>query len=362
MSASKQIDPLQQSELQISEEDVRFHLMHLVNNPMEACNRFNSICWLREIFSFSAWENQVHDNNNNSPPLPEVILKLMLLACEQLSDWPLEIYLRKKIQKSLNRPDNSNADEILHISNNDALICAYVKNGQIDLGHEEALKCVLTWPHNERLSLLYHFVNEKHYEHPYHPSDLTSNELSLTPLKLEHLEAFAWQYSEPSVAELCNLPMFDSDSQWQNWLNDNTEEQDQYLYAVIHHNWGFIGSVAIRIRQGIGFFYYWLGKDFQRKSFGPLASKILFHISEKYHGMSCCYAKVYPYNFASIKALGKLGFHQLPYSMPLGEENELLFYLGPNKSKQKQFAEAQNVFIPDDASQSLIPWSFDGLL
>ncbi|MDX3774874.1 GNAT family protein [Chromatiaceae bacterium AAb-1] len=163
---------------------------------------------------------------------------------------------------------------------------------------------------------------------PYPLAELTNGPVSLTPVHFHHVADFGWQYADSSIAELCSLPGFPSAQHWMHWLYCCQQEKERSLFAVIHQAYGFIGSVSLQVFNGLGFFYYWLGTDFQGMGLGPTAVEILMRIGRCYLGMESCYAKVFDYNIASNKAIAKLGFERLPFKALPPSEAEVFYYLG----------------------------------
>ncbi|MFO6419193.1 GNAT family N-acetyltransferase [Hylemonella sp. W303a] len=151
------------------------------------------------------------------------------------------------------------------------------------------------------------------------------DELNLEPLAHHHAEDFAWQYHDPQIAERCCLPHFQSADQWHAWLRDCYAWGDQWLGAVVHRDWGFIGSVSLIRHCDLGFFYYWLGPYFQGRGYGVRAVALLLRWAAARHGLSACYAKVYADNIASRRALGKLGFDDIQVAVA-GSAREEMFY------------------------------------
>lgn len=150
--------------------------------------------------------------------------------------------------------------------------------------------------------------------------------LRLEPLGHHHMEDFAWQYHDPSIARLCCLPAFDTDARWHAWLDECWNFGDQRLYAVIDPDWGFVGSVSLIQHGALGFFYYWIGPDFQRCGRGPAAVRSLLRHAESRRGMRSCYAKVFVDNLPSRRAMEKLGFVPTA-AVPASPWREEMFYL-----------------------------------
>lgn len=163
---------------------------------------------------------------------------------------------------------------------------------------------------------------------PFPAEILARGALSLTPLQFYHVADFCWQYGDTEIAKLCNLPVFSSGQHWMAWLHLCQQEKERHLFAVMHQDYGFIGSVSLQVFDGIGFFYYWLGKDFQGQGFGPIAVELLMAAGRDYLGMHSCYAKVFDYNLASNRAITKLGFERLSLKALPPSEAEIFYYMG----------------------------------
>lgn len=174
---------------------------------------------------------------------------------------------------------------------------------------------------------------------PYQLSDLQNGPVSLTPLNFNHVADFGWQYGDASIAKLCNLPKFPSAQHWVHWLHLCQQEKERRLFAVMHEEFGFIGSVSLQVFNGIGFFYYWLGADFQGLGLGPKAVDILMSVGRRYLGMECCYAKVFDFNKPSHRAIVKLGFERLPFKAAAPSEAEVFYYQGEEKDIEQHHKE-----------------------
>lgn len=154
------------------------------------------------------------------------------------------------------------------------------------------------------------------------------DELRLEPLGEHHLHDFAWQYHDPSIAELCCLPNFTGDHEWIDWLRQTHGLGDQLLFAVLHKEWGFIGSVSLILHRGVGFFYYWIGAEYQGSGFGPRAVSMMLRYAQGAYGMHACYAKAYADNYPSRRGLSKLGFTKLTITPVQSCADELFFRYG----------------------------------
>lgn len=157
--------------------------------------------------------------------------------------------------------------------------------------------------------------------------------LRLEPLGHHHCADFAWQYWDPDIARLCCMPVFHEDAAWHRWLDECWGYGDQRLYAVLHRDWGFVGSVSLTLHEGLGFFYYWIGRDFQGHGLGPAAVRLLLADAFERHGMRACYAKVFEHNVPSRRGLARLGFEALDFRPAPPHDDELLYRLGPPQGR-----------------------------
>lgn len=153
-------------------------------------------------------------------------------------------------------------------------------------------------------------------------------QLWLEPLGEHHLRDFAWQYHDPSIAELCCLPQFGGDAQWLDWLREVHGYGDQLLFAVMHRDWGFVGSVSLILHRGVGFFYFWVGSGYQGNGIGPDAVSLMLGVAQAQLGMHACYAKAFADNYPSRRGLIKLGFSPMAVKPAPPHDMERFYRLG----------------------------------
>ena len=187
--------------------------------------------------------------------------------------------------------------------------------------------------------------NDTLQHHPFSPLlGQPSGPLRLEPLGHHHLTDFAWQYFDPSIAERCNLPTFESGEHWHRWLQENESYGDECVFAVLHQSWGFLGSVSLVLHEGVGFVSYWIGVDFQGHGMGTQAVSLLLEMAHSASGMHTCYAQVLECNWASRRILEKLGFEQLCCRLAPPNEDGLIYRLGSFRSYQQNIRELHWLF------------------
>lgn len=181
--------------------------------------------------------------------------------------------------------------------------------------------------------------------------------LRLEPLGHHHCADFAWQYWDPEIARLCCLPVFGDDAAWHRWLDECWGHGDQRLYAVLHRDWGFVGSVSLTLHEDLGFFYYWIGRDFQGQGLGPAAVRLLLADAFERRGMRACYAKVFEHNAPSRRALARLGFEPLDFRPAPPHDDELLYRLGPPQGRWDSAEALQGLFERmGTQTRVAVPW------
>lgn len=169
--------------------------------------------------------------------------------------------------------------------------------------------------------------------------------LYLEPLGHHHISAFARQYYDPAIARLCCLPQFDSDEKWHQWVDEVSSYGDQVVFAVLHEEWGFVGSVSLVLHEEVGFFYYWIGPDFQGNGLGPKAVNLMLAMARESCGMHTCYAKVFEYNRASQRGLEKLGFERLAVSAAPPHDDEFFYRWGCPSTHDETVRELKRLML-----------------
>jgi RimJ/RimL family protein N-acetyltransferase len=182
-------------------------------------------------------------------------------------------------------------------------------------------------------------------------ADWGDDALRLEPMAHHHLADFAWQYADPAIAELCCLPSFQRESEWHDWLDAAYRGGEQRVFAVMHAEWGCVGSVSLAMHRAVGFFYYWLGPDFQGQGLGPRAVALLLAAARRDYGLRCCYAKAYDYNAPSRRALAKLGFAELGIC-GVAPDDDQLFYRHGEAAPQAALVDELHQLLDDMGSET----------
>ncbi len=323
--------------------------LQLFCNNINLLQPENRLQWLQALKCYL--EQSVNKKQKNTLTLQPKTLSLITRFSGLLCDWQLQIATLKQLP-------NLQSFQI------EMLAYAHWKIGNWQQAVELLERHMLLSPADDSIYQYYrtlHNLSETHdisYLHnqseeqgaPHFQRKHLSKCMSLTPLSYHHKEEFFWQYFDPQIAELCCLPKFneadkvDEDNTWSDWLSYQHSLQEQTTFAVIHKNWGFIGVVSLVVQRNVGYFYYWLGKDFRGQGFGGEAVELLLAFGREVQGIDCCYAKVFEYNRASQRAMEKLGFERLPFNAAVPYETEQLYYLGCGKSVEDNALECQQLF------------------
>ena len=332
-------------------------LKTLCQQPINAQQRQEYITLLRK----KLFPNPRPANNHTLiTTLPTTTILLIIKACQHLKDWPLIIHCCEEYQNRLDRAVSSTLPR--HSLNNLRLLSqAYQHLGLYDLAQHTLQRAIEHSGQSPHQPLLddYQQLQKQTTALPNGIDTLQADPLILTPLQSHHKDNFFWQYADPTIAELCNLPDFNQgDEDWQQWLHTNQTPTTKHLFAINHRHWGFIGSVGLEHSKDIGFFHYWLGKDFQGHGYGPQAVTILLDWAHRYLGLRCCYATTYRDNIPSRKALAKIGFHPVPLKVVLPDNpgyEEDVFYRSNHQSDRALFAEINRFFIERDFEGQVVP-------
>ncbi|XOF34639.1 MAG: GNAT family N-acetyltransferase [Candidatus Electrothrix sp. YB6] len=329
---------------------------HLCRHHIKADERLDHMLFLRELFFPE--DQQTQEAAITRFPTPTLIQ--LLTACQWLDDWPLIIYCCQEYQNRLKNTLPGKKQQKQAASNLRLLIRAYQQQGLF----AEAEQCLRQAApgHHRALADEYQQLQQRISNLPQGAEALCSDTLLLTPLEPCHERDFFRQYADPEIADLCVLPEFSDKKKenWQQWLLQCRQSGTEHLFAIQHEYWGFLGSISLEILDRVGFFYFWLGPDFQGYGFGPEAVNILLNWADRYPGLRSCYTKICPDNTPSQKAVRKAGFQALPFKVIVpGEEDEYedeyLYYRGEQKTEEQLLAEINRLFIRIESDQRAVP-------
>ncbi len=298
-------------------DDATHWLLHAINAPIDQDQRLAWMQWLRQQLEHPIATPQQHE--------------LLCQLSHQLCDWAALVYLLQDASTLADRRMRLHASWQLADCEH-----AFEQLRQLYWHYPRAQ--MQPWPYAEELCLQ------------------SPEGLQLRPLGIDDLSAFCWQYSG-DIAERCNLPKFDSDEHWLHWLAEASNDPAQQPFAVIHPEWGLIGSVSLEVHGDSGFFYYWLGADFQQHGFGPAAVMTVLSWAEQTLGLRHCFAKVYDHNRPSLRAMQRMGFVPLSCSLAAPHDDERLFYLGAAYQQPWLFDRLQRLFIDMNCDYQLVPWA-----
>lgn len=293
----------------------------IIQREFLSSERFTYLSTIREI---------LFDLYPSIDELPQNLLHTtcatLLNVAHYLCDWSLVIF----IYEEMGFIDDNRVNTSVSLAD------AYCQMGRYARAKQSIETSLLAIPFDGELTAYWKRLNQ-HTRAP-NNSDVVDNELSIVRLEAHHLNDFSWQYNT-SIMELCNLPHFTQDEDWYIWFDQACDDNHAITCAIIHQEWGFIGVVHLKVIDGIGFYYYWLGEDFQGAGLGPRAVNLLLHHGMNHMNMKCCYAKVYEENIPSHKAIQKLGFSPLILTAAEPYTNEVFYHLGPDKPNDVLFTE-----------------------
>jgi RimJ/RimL family protein N-acetyltransferase len=321
----------------------RQQLQQFIEQPIAANDRLSCMLFIREkVFGVAPIDHKVDivkDEYLTELSLDDVsLIDLMLDLSERLCDWPMVIYLR--VQKGLRvQPGN------LAIANKAALSRTYHKLGLFASAMDNIHDCLLQ--DFQQLSLAqYHWqLQQTLIEMKYSAKQYQLDSVILTPLTKAHRPVFYWAFDDLQQAKSCHMPDYTCDVQWHNWLAKAKTEQNRYLMAINHQEWGFIACVSLVVHEGIGTFHLWLSQDFQDQDFTTPALLLLTNLAAKFIGMKSCYGKVHWQTQASQQTMQQKGFKLLPCKLTQGNDSETCYYFG---------AEENQLFLVEDFEQQFI--------
>lgn len=348
------VDPISVNWQQLSPFKWFEHLQRLSDSYIAAEDRLywmNAMRdWLQHNISLTENSAPAYQNPQWSQETLEPVLVIMAELSYKLCDWPLIIEIHRYLQGfEHHTPETWSEVESLQLA------VAYWQMGQLQEAKAHLASCLPFAEQDSPVISFYQQIERDISRTRFAVADCRDGELQLCLLEEQHLSSFSWVYNDPQIAKLCNLPDFSDDEQWFDWLEKEQSNSCKALFAVVHQKWGIIGSVCIEVRDGAGFFYYWLGQDFQGGGYGPKAVLLMLTLAEKYLAMGCCYAKVFDYNLPSQKAMSKMGFKPLPFKLAPPNQSQLYFYRGPERPLEFLKEQLAQLMRYTDVDNQLLP-------
>jgi RimJ/RimL family protein N-acetyltransferase len=129
-----------------------------------------------------------------------------------------------------------------------------------------------------------------------------------------HAEALCRHHRAPDVPRLAGLPPLRSVAAARRWIASQEAVLGKITLAVVEAEHGLVGSVALRQAGSAALFYYWIGRDFQRRGYGAFALRLLCDFAGS-RGVTHLFSAVYRKNARSRRALEANGFRPLASSV-----------------------------------------------
>ncbi|QDQ28514.1 GNAT family N-acetyltransferase [Chitinimonas arctica] len=151
--------------------------------------------------------------------------------------------------------------------------------------------------------------------------------LRLETLHPDHSAAFLWQFRDPAISAMADMPAMAEIAEVENWIKD--VEAGQRDFAVLHSEHGLVGVFSYNHDQaGHAFVSFWVGCDHQGRGYAGAALAMLLE-QARAEGIVALYTSIYPNNIRSRRTLERAGFLPLARPRLRGADDQLLFYASP---------------------------------
>lgn len=165
-------------------------------------------------------------------------------------------------------------------------------------------------------------------QHPaYLPHSAGAGALRIEPLGPEHAPDLLFQFRDQQIGVMTRLPAMENLQQAQDWIASERPDAGHYTFAAMHERWGFVGIVSCHCVRQAGYFYFWIGSDYQGRGFGQQAAKQLF-AQLAAAGVERIYTSAEQVNHCSRHVLHKLGFEQMDCRPAPPDDSQYFYYLG----------------------------------
>lgn len=170
------------------------------------------------------------------------------------------------------------------------------------------------------------------------PELARDGDLCIEPLGREHAERFLRQYRDPQIAMLTRLPELDSVEEVCDWMTEQSSDTRRSTFAVMSANDGFVGVVSLHAGNNGGYFYFWIGNEYQGRGYGRRVAQLLFRQAQA-QNVEWLFTSVYTDNARSIDALSMVGFRHLQARAQPPDEDLIFFARMPKVQSGKSHAE-----------------------
>ncbi|QNM95328.1 GNAT family N-acetyltransferase [Chitinimonas koreensis] len=153
-------------------------------------------------------------------------------------------------------------------------------------------------------------------------------ELALEPLCDAHAAAFAWQFRDPQIALMVDLPALPDEAAVLAWLEQQQAEAGRRNFALMHADSGLVGEVSY-VRDGdSAFIHFWIGCDHQGLGYAVPAVRMLA-AQARADGVARLFTSAYADNARSLATLAGAGFMPLALPPLQAPDDELRFFALP---------------------------------
>ena len=172
----------------------------------------------------------------------------------------------------------------------------------------------------------------------YAAQSMQSGALRLELLGQEHGADLLYQYRDRQIGRMTRLPEFDTPEAVQDWISEQQKSASRASFAVMHECWGFVGVVSCHVGRDAGYFYYWIGSDYQHQGIGQNAARMCFaHMAAC--GVKAIFTAVDHSNHHSQYLMKKLGFRQLPVRTSSPDDEQFFYCLGNQRATETDLAQ-----------------------
>ncbi len=148
----------------------------------------------------------------------------------------------------------------------------------------------------------------------------------LEPLDTSHAQALSHQYRDGQIAVMTGLPAMSDPDKVRQWIIESDQDPGRVNFAVMHIDWGFVGFINLAVSGHAAFFCFWTGIDFQGQGFATAAGRLACrHAADR--GVPVILTSAYKDNHRSIRALMRLGFHEMTIRARPPDHERIFFHL-----------------------------------